>query len=123
MSLDQVSSDTLVAFVDKVIDALFTGGDIAAEAAITAEVPIFANPILQSMLDEVIGVISNAVERNLIESVNALVFDIQTNNENSAVVQAAQALKNAQTAGDQNAIAASTQTLISSLGALVHSDT
>ena len=122
MSLDQKSSDTLVSFVDGIVDALFTGGELAAETYITAQAPIFANPVMQEVLDSMIGAIGSAIERNMINSINAVVFNMQAHGENSKVKKAATILNAAKSSGNKHAITKSTESLIAAYRDLISSD-
>lgn len=120
--MDQSSQDQLENLVDGIITALFQGGEVAAEAYVTAQVPVLADPILQAILDDVIGYVASSVEKNVLNAVNAIVFDIQTSGENSVVLKAAQSLQAAQLKGEQGAIQSATQSLINSYQGLIHND-
>lgn len=117
------STDPAAALVDGIVSALFTGGEEAAQVYITAELPIFASPILSTLLSYFLGLIGNSIEKNVVNLANQIVFNVQADNENSAVLKAANALQAAQKAGDQNAITQGKQNLINAIGSLVHTDT
>ena len=116
------TTNLLATFVDDCIKAAISGGDIALEAYLTVQLPFLAQPQLQWIMDQIIGAIGTSIYKNVANVANKIVFDIQTNGENSVVVQASQAAQAAQSSGDPNAIATTTATLVNAIGNLVHSD-
>lgn len=86
------------------IEALMTGGETAAEAYLTAQFPLLANPIAQSILDWMVNELGSAIQSYLINSATGIVINIQTSSEQSAIVNAATALQLAQSSGDKDAI-------------------
>lgn len=112
----------MATLLNGVVNAAVTGGDDAVEAYLTAQFPILANPILQDLMDALISWLGSFLSADLQNLVTALVIDVQTNGEKSAVYQAAQQVLAAQKAGDNDAISSSTQSLINAWGDLIHSD-
>ena len=87
------------------IQALMSGGEAAAEAYLTAQVPVLANPILQDILDWLVSDIGGALQTVLINNATGIVINIQTSSEQAGIVAAATALQIAQASGDPSAIA------------------
>lgn len=116
------TTNTLASILDGIIKTGMSGGDIAVEAYITAQIPIFANPILQYFLDLGVESVGNVIYQNMANVVNKVVFQIQTDGENSAVLAASKAAQAAQASGDLNAIAKTNADLVNALGNLIHSD-
>lgn len=115
-------TDAFATFIDGLIKAAVAGGSAAAELYVTAQLPIFADPILQSILDFIIGEIGSVTYKNAADIANLIVFNIQAQGENSSVLQASNAAQAAQASGDAAQIAAANSALITSIGDLVHSD-
>lgn len=117
------TTNAVATFVNGLISAAMTGGEVAVEAYITALDPaILAIPIVQDLLDELVSSVGDAIYGNIAKIADAIVFDIQTNGEASTAAKAATTLANATQGGDQNAIAQATQGLINAYGSLIHSD-
>jgi hypothetical protein len=94
-------------FLNTVISAFMSGGQIAAEAAITAlDPPLLANPIAQFLLAQGVGYLGSILSIAGQKFGDALVMDLQTGSEKSNVLTAATALAIAQASGNQTAIAA-----------------
>jgi hypothetical protein len=94
----------------------------AAEAAIVAEAPFMANPVLQFIEDEVIKYVAGKIYEALAKGATFAIIDAQTSAEAAAANAATSALKSALTTGDQNAIDKATQDFTSAFGKLVHLD-
>lgn len=75
-----------------------------AEAAIIAEVPVLANPILEKIDNAIIEYVANKIYQQFALFVTFEIIDFQTGAEVSADKKALVALKLAQSKGDQNAI-------------------
>ena len=116
------TTNPLATFVDELIKAAISGGDVAVEAYLTAQAPFLALPVFEVILNYIITSVGTAVYKNMANIANDIVFDIQTNSENSTVLQAAIAAQAAKASGDQSAIDKANQDLINSLGNLIHSD-
>lgn len=116
------TSNTLANIADGAIKAAISGGDVAVEAYLTAQFTFLGNPILAFILDEGVTELGSILQQNIVNIVNNVVIDIQTNQENSSVLQAAQAFQKAQSSNDLQAQAAATAALVIAYGNLVHSD-
>lgn len=94
----------------------------AAEAAILAEAPIMANPVLHFIEDETIKYIAGKIFEALAKGATFAIIDAQTSSEAAAANAAATQLKTAYQSGDQNAIDQATQSFKDAFGSLVHLD-
>lgn len=122
MTISNQTSDEMTALIDGIIKAAIDGGDVAIEAFITAQLPFFANPILQYILDMGVSWIGGIVYDQLSTIAINLMIDFKTNGENSDVLKAAEVLQAAQASNNQGAIDAATKDLIAAYGNLVHVD-
>lgn len=87
------------------IDGVFGVAVKAAEAAIVAEVPALANPILQKIDNAIIEYIANKIYQQFALFVTFEIIDFQVGGEVTDQKKALIALKAAQKAGDLNALA------------------
>ena len=109
--------------VNGIIKAINSGGVTAAEAFVTALDPeLLGNPIVAYFLDKGIEWLADLIQQIEIRDATAIVIDIQTNGEQSAVIQAGAALAFANASGDKNAIEKAKQNLIGAYGSLIHFD-
>lgn len=119
---DPQTTNQMATLLNGVVSAAVTGGDAAVEAYLTLQFPVLANPILGDLMDAFVSWAGSFLSTDLQNLVTALVIDVQTNGENSAVYQAAVQVVAAQKAGEKNAITTATQNLINSWSGLIHWD-
>ena len=99
-----------------------SGGEVAAEAFLTAEVPVLAFPLFQGVLSWLVSDLGGALQTVLINNATGIVLTLQTNAEQSDIVAAATALKLAQASGDAAAIQGALTNAISAYKALINFD-
>jgi ABC-type cobalt transport system substrate-binding protein len=100
-----------------------TGGESAAEAYVTALDPaLLAEPFFAFVIDQGVSEVGSLLTGVFANMGITIVIDIQTNGEDSSVLQAATALQFANSSGNQNAINQSTQKLVQAWGSLIHWD-
>lgn len=100
-------------FINGVINAIVSGGEKALEAYITAQAPIFTNPIFHDLLDDVVETVGSDISVAPKTLVDFLVTDFQSNHENSVLIAAMKKLQS-NPGSDQDAINA--------WGAVIHND-
>lgn len=108
--------------INSITNAALSGGEAAVELYITTQFPILANPILQDILDMIVKDIGNDLGTQANILVDYMIFDFQTNGENSKVYQSMASLQTALKTGDVNAIATATQNAKNSWAGLIHYD-
>lgn len=123
MADDSLPVNTLADIVNGIISAINQGGLTAAEAYVTALNPaVFGEPIIAYFVDKGLGWLESLIAEIEVRDATAIVVDIQTNGEQSAVVQAGAALAFANASGDQDAISKAKQGLVTAYGGLIHFD-
>lgn len=109
--------------IDGIISALMKGGVTAAEAYIIALDPaVFAIPIVAWLMDEGIGYLAQVLEIAGEKFATAVVIDIQTNGEESAVVNAGTELAIANASGNQEAIQNAVKDATAAYASAIHWD-
>lgn len=120
---DPSAVNTAAGVVNGIIDAINKGGVTAAEVFITGLNPaVLGEPIIAFFIDKGVAWLASIIEEVEIKDATAIVVDIQTNGEQSAVVQAGAALAFANASGDKDAIANARDQLIDAYADLVHFD-
>lgn len=108
---------------DKAIHALiFDVAVKAAEAAIIAEAPFMANPVLNFVDDEVLKYVAGKIYTALALGVTFNIIDAQTSAEAKAASDAAAVLKDALKGGSQDAIDKASDNFKNAFSHLVHFD-
>jgi hypothetical protein len=93
------------AFFDGLVKAGIQGGEAALKAYIlTTPAAWLEGPIVHFITDDVIAALGDSLYKNVGNMVTAIVIDIQTNLEKSAVVVAKSELTKAVLSGDSDAI-------------------
>jgi hypothetical protein len=91
--------------LNKFLRILVSIGDKAAEDYLTSLDPaLLSLPIISNILDFGVSEIGNVIYTFMAESLTSIVIDIETNKEESSVVNASTALQLAQASGDTDAI-------------------
>lgn len=104
-----------------VVSALMSGGEQAAELYVTGLAPeVFANPIMQWLLDEGIQYVGQILSIAGQKFVDSLVTDAQTNWEKSDVLDSGTALALALASKDPAAIQTATANLSAAYKAVVN---
>lgn len=99
------TSNTAANIINDVISALMSGGEQAAEAYLTALDPaILSVPIIAWLMDEGVQWLGQILSIAAQKFADNVIIDIQTNAENSEVINASTALALAIGSGDQSAI-------------------
>lgn len=99
------ADNTSANFLNTIISAFMSGGETAAETAITAADPeLFGNPVMQFFLDEGVQWLGQIISIAGQKFVDNVVIDLQANGEESGVMVAGTALALANASGDTNAI-------------------
>jgi hypothetical protein len=107
-----VAQNPITAAIVGIIDAVYNGGVIAAQTYISSQVPFLALPVISTFVGWVLDGIESSVEKQTTLIVANVVDEVQTQMQNSAVVQATQALAAAQKSGDANAITQANQNAV-----------
>lgn len=99
------TTDNKVAnFFNELIAAMMKGGVQAAEVYVISVAPIFATPILKSILSWALGYVGTFLSVAGQKFADQVIIDIQTNREESNVMNAATELAIALDSGNQAAI-------------------
>lgn len=114
--------NTTANIVDGIIKAAIAGGDDAVEAYLIIQFPFLGWPIISLIFKAIVSGIGSSIQTNITGIANVLVIDIQTQGEQSSVVQAANQLSKAQAGSDPVATQAATDALITAYGNLFHND-
>jgi len=123
MGTTPTDTDELASILNEFLRVLVTVGDKGAEAYLTGLAPEFLSlPIISGLLDFGVSEIGQAVYTFMAQSLTSIVIDIQTNKEESSLVNATTALQLAQASGDTNAIQTATTNAVNAWGSLVHWD-
>lgn len=94
----------------------------AAEGAIIAAVPAFANPILSAILKTIMGFFADTLYTFLAKAGAIGTIQLQTDQELSAYEAAEAELRAAHLSGDPNALAKAIADFKTTLGELIHWD-
>lgn len=117
------ANNQIAEFLDQFINALVTGGEVAAEAYITSLDPaLLAVPIIKWFVDQGVQYLGKLLSVATQKVITGLVIDIQTNGEESAVLTSATALALAQGSGDPAAVQNAVNDAIKAWGELIHWD-
>lgn len=106
----------------QVIALLVTGGEKAANVAIVASAPAFANPFLNYILSEVLDWLGSQIRVFGAQIAVSAITDFQTNGEKSAVHQAAKDLIDAHNQGDPDEIKKHDDALAAAYSDAIHWD-
>ncbi len=117
------TENTAADIINQVVSAFMTGGEKAAEAYLTALAPeVLGIPFFQFLLDEAVQYLGQIISVAGQKFADEVVIDIQTNQEESSVINTAVALQFALTSGDQSAISLATANLKKSYSSLFSYD-
>ena len=103
MTSSPFPTNSTATVVNKGIDGVFKVATQMAEAALIAEFPVLANPILEKIDDTVIELVANKIYQQFALFVTFEIIDVQVGGEVSDEKKALIALKAAQKLGDKNA--------------------
>lgn len=107
---------------DTIVESAMKGAETAVEAALTADLPFLADPIIKQIFDFVMDELIGAEAKQLALLLTNLIVDVQVNNEESSFQKALAALKAAQATGDANAIQTALQNFLAAAKALGNAD-
>jgi hypothetical protein len=122
MGTTPTSTDLTANFVNGLVGAFISGDVTVVEAYIGAQVPVLEAPVVSLFTNEIITLIANAIKKNVSEIATAIVIDIQTNGEESAVNETFKNYQAAKLTGNQDEITAAQQAFINAAASLAHSD-
>jgi hypothetical protein len=123
MSTAPTTDNAPVDVINGIVSAFFTGGEVAAEAFLTALDPaLLANPLGQWIIDEGVGYIGQILSIAGQKFIDGIVIDVQTNSEKSTVLSTATALAIANASGDKSAIADAVSNLSAAYKAVINMD-
>ncbi len=115
-------TNTAANTVNDIIYETLSAGESAIEAVITIEQPWLANPIGRAILNFFLGIIGDAIYKQIAQLLTAMVIDIQVNGESSKAVASANSLMAVLEKGDQSAIDQASKDFDTAYEALIHWD-
>lgn len=123
MSTTPLPTNQVAAIINEVVAAFLSGGETAAEAYLTALDPaLLSIPFVQWILDWGVQYVGQIISVAGQQFATKIVIAIQTDGEQSNVVNGATALQLALGSGDQTAINQAAENLKTAYGALFSFD-
>jgi hypothetical protein len=122
MATTPVTVNPISTIVNSAISAALQGGEVAIQAAITAEVPFLGLPIISTVFGWALSYVEGYFYTYTADAVTKLVIDIQVNSEESVASQTFSYLQTAIASGDPNAISAASTALDSAYAGLINYD-
>lgn len=122
MATTPVTVNPVATIVNQAISAAMSGGELAVQAAITAEVPFLGLPIISTIFGWFLGRVESYFYVDAANAATKLIIDIQVNAEESAATKAFNDVQTAIAGGDQNAINTASAALDSAYGDIIGYD-
>ena len=106
--------------IDGIVQSAITGGEQAAQAYITTQVPWLEWPVISIFTNAIIGALGKSIYTQTSALVANVVIDVQVNLEKSAVASAIAQMKQAQVSGDPNDNTKANAAFDSAVAGLIH---
>lgn len=119
---DPTTVNKLATVVNDAIKVAMDGGEVAAEAAMVADLPWLGLPVIRTILSWFLGIVEGYFYSNAAKTATKIVIDLQVSSEVSKTNSYFQKAQDAVKSGDKNAIDVASKNLDAAFAALIHYD-